>query len=331
MAVAAATIETYDNTLIIDDLQRQYSMISPEQTVFQTAIGVGEGASATYHEWSVVALAAPDNANRVIEGDDAPAIDNGTLGTRLGNHCQLSDKVVSTSSTSNAVDAAASNVQREAAQVALKLKELKRDMEVMLLSNVAANAGASGTARATAGLPNFLRTNVVLGSGGAVASLSGTTSGYPNSTVTPGTAVAITEDNLNTVLEKCWNEGAEPSIVMVNGNNKRVISKTFTGNSTRYKDAIDKRLSAAIDVYDGDFGEVSIVPNRFQPTVASSTYAAYVLDPEYAEVNFLQTVQQKPLAKTGHADRRLIFGEYCLTVLNEKAHGAIFATNGAAT
>lgn len=329
MAVAAATVESYDNTLIIDDLRRQYSMISPEQTPFQTAAGVGEGATATYHEWNVVKLAAPDTANRVPEGEDAPGLDNGTLGVRLGNHTQISDKVISVSSTSNAVDAAASNIQREAAQIAIKMKELKRDMEAMFLQNISASAGSSGTARQSAGLPNFIRSNVVLGAGGAVASLSGGTTGFPNSAVTPGTAVALTEDNLNLVIQRCWDAGADPTIIMVGSNNKRVISKNFTGNATRYKDVIDKRLSAAIDVYDSDFGELSVVPNRFIQTLAANTFPVYVLDPEYAEINFLQTMKQEPLAKTGHANRRMLSCEYCLTILNEEAHGMITATNGA--
>lgn len=331
MAVAAQTIETYDNTVIREDLEQQYNMISPEETPFQTAIGVGPRATATYHEWTVVELATPVTTNRVIEGEDAPGDDAGTLGKRFGNYTQISDKVVSVSNTSEAVDAAAENVQRQAAQVALKLKEMKRDMESMLLQNIVASAGASGTARQSAGLPAWLRTNIVLGAAGAAPTLSGTTAGYPNAVLTPGTAVALTETRLNTVIQSCWNEGATPSIIMVNANNKRVISQVFTGNSTRYKDAIDKRLTAAIDVYDSDFGELSVVPNRFQQTTASNNYSVYVLDPQYAELIFLNTPRQTELAQTGHAMRRMVHCEYTLKISNEKAHGAVHATNGATT
>lgn len=331
MAVDAQTIETYDNTVIREDLEQQYTMISPEETPFQTAIGVGPAATNTYHEWTVVELASPSTSNRVIEGDDAPGEDNGTLGKRFGNYTQISDKIVSVSNTSEAVDAAAENVQRLAAQVAIKLKEMKRDMESMLLQNIAAAAGSSGTARQAAGLPAWLRTNIVLGASGAAPTLSGTTAGYPNAALTPGTAVVLTETNLNNVIELCWNEGASPTLIMVNANNKRVISKNFTGNATRYKDAIDKRLTAAVDVYDSDFGELSVVPNRFQQTTASNNYSVYVLDPEYASLSFLETPRQTELAQTGHAKRRMVHCEYTLKVSNEKAHGAIHATTGAAS
>ncbi len=112
MAVDAETIETYDNTVIREDLEQQYTMISPEETPFQTAIGVGPKATATYHEWTVVELATPSTSNRVIEGDDAPGEDAGTLGKRFGNYTQISDKVVSVSNTSEAVDAAAEKAQK---------------------------------------------------------------------------------------------------------------------------------------------------------------------------------------------------------------------------
>ena len=330
MAVAANTVETYDNSLIREDLEQQYSMISPEEVPFQTAIGVGEAATNTYTEWNIVDLQAPDSTNREIEGNEGLDPDSATLGRRVGNYTQLSDKVISVSSTSEAVDAAADNVQRQAAQIAIKLKEMKRDMEVMLTENIVAAPGSSGTARSAAGLPAWLTSNIVLGASGAAPALSGTTTGYPDTALTPGTAVALTEENLNNVIEDCWNSGAEPSVIMVNSNNKRVISQTFTGNSTRYKDAIDKRLTAAIDVYDSDFGELTVVPNRFLSTTASDNYSVYVLDPDFAELKFLQAPQQKELAETGHAMRRLLWAEYTLKVHNEAAHGAIHATTGAA-
>lgn len=331
MGVAANTVETYDNSLIKEDLAEAYSSISPTEVPFQTAAGVGEACSSTYKEWSVVDLANPSTSNRVIEGEASPSQDAGTLGKRRGNYTQISDKVVSTSHTSNAVDAAASNIQREAGQIALKLKELKRDVESMLLQNIAASAGASGTARQSAGFPNFIRTNVVLGAAGAVASLSGTTEGYPDSTVTPGTAVAADEADFNDLIESMWTAGATVGMVMVGANNKRVISETFTGNATRYKDAIDKRLTAAVDVYDSDFGEINVVPNRFIQTLAVSTYPIYFIDPDFVDVCFLETTRQKPLAETGHTKERLIWQEYTLRVHNEAAHGMMAATNGAAS
>jgi len=331
MAVTTGTSETYANTLIREDLQEAYNMISPEETPFQQ-MASHKTAKNTLFEWSIVELAAVDSSNRVIEGDSGLTNDTATLGLRLSNYTQISDKVAEVSHTAQAVDAAAANIQRMGKQIVLKMKEMKRDKEDMLLQNVAAVAGSSGNARKTAGLCAFLRTNTDFESGGADPTLSGTTEGFPNAAATGGsTPVVFAEADLNTVIEECWNEGANPSVIMVNGGNKRRISTAFTGNATRYKDTIDKKIVNSIDFYSSDFGELTVVPNRFQPTIASSNYAVYILDPEYLTIAYLDEVQQKPLAETGHSIRTLIWCEYGLQVDNEAAHGVIRDTTNALT
>lgn len=327
MAVNANTEKTYDVTTIREDLQDAYIDISSTETPFQAAIG-RKSVSNTYFEWPVVSLASP-TTNRVLEGEAAPGNDAPTNAVRLGNYTQISDKVVEVSDTAESVNGAA-DIQTIAKQVAMKLKELKRDMEVMLQSNVAAVAGNSTTARVTAGLPAFLRTNVSRGVGGANGTLSGTTAGYPNAAATDGTARALTEQMLKDVIASCWNNGAEPSIVLCGSAVKQKISSTFTGSATKYQDMTDKKkLVAAIDVYVSDFGTLQIVPSRFLETRTVAARDVFVLDPNYARVAFLQNVKQRPLARTGHAERRLISVEYGLQVDTEAAHGIIADINGA--
>lgn len=344
MAVNAATIETYDNSVLREDLSQQYSMISPEETPFQMAIGTADASTQPHHEWSVVDLAAVDRGNQVIEGDDAPAVDTGNLALRRSNYTMISDKRVKVSHTSEASDAAAEDIQKISKQIALKIRELKRDMEGILLTNWQAVPGASGTARRTAGMPAFVKTNTnTLAAGSVAPTLSGTTEGYPNAKwVEATTPAAMTEAQFNQVIQNCWTAGGDPTIAMVNANNKTVISNTFTGASSRYKDAIDKTLVAAIDIYDSDFGQLSIVPNRFQPALnadnaapgddggAGDEYYALLLDPSFAGVSFLETMKQKPLAETGHSRDRLVWCEYALEVDNEAAHGIYVGTSGAA-
>ena len=327
MAVNANTEKTYDVTTIREDLQDAYIDISSTETPFQAAIG-RKSVSNTYFEWPVVSLASP-TTNRVLEGEAAPGNDAPTNAVRLGNYTQISDKVVEVSDTADSVNGAA-DIQTVAKQVALKLKELKRDLEVMLLSNVAAVAGNSTTARVTAGLPAFLRTNVSRGVGGANGTLSGTTAGYPNAAATDGTARALTEQMLKDVIASCWNNGAEPSIVLCGSAVKQKISSTFTGSATKYQDMTDKKkLVAAIDIYVSDFGTLQIVPSRFLETRTVAARDVFVLDPNYARMTFLQNVKQRPLARTGHAERRLISVEYGLQVDTEAAHGIIADINGA--
>lgn len=316
MAVNANTQETYAVTTIREDIQDALTSITPTETIFMSTIGT-RNVDNTYFEWAEVDLAAVSTSNRVIEGEAAPGNDAATNAVRKGNYTQISDKVVEVSNTAEAVNGVG-DAQGVAEQVAYKLKELKRDMEAMLLANVEGVAGASGTARQTAGLPAFLTTNASRGTGGADGTTSGTGSaGYPNAAATDGTQRAITETLLKAVIKDCWDQGAEPSVVLCGSAQKQTIS-AFTGNATRYKEAEDAKLMAAIDVYVSDFGELQIVPARHV-----RARDVFVLDPSYAQVAYLQTAKQEPLAKTGHSERRLISVEYGLQVTSEKAHGVV--------
>jgi hypothetical protein len=328
MAVTANTNETYDVSTIREDLSEAMASITPTETIFMSTIG-SRNVDNTYFEWSEVDLAAT-GANRQIEGDVGLSNTAPTNAVRKGGYTQISAKVVEVSSTNQAVNGVA-NAQTVAKQVAYKLSELKRDMEAMLLANVAAAVGSSGTARQTAGLPAYLTSNVSRGSGGANGTTSGTgESGSVNAAATDGTLRPITETLLKSVIADCWNSGATPTIVMCGSAQKQKIS-TFTGNATRFKEAEDSKLNAAIDVYISDFGELQIVPNRHMRvrTVSSVNYTpdVFVLDPNYAEVAYLQTAKQEPLAKTGLSERRLISCEYGLQVTSQKAHGVVADIN----
>ena len=315
MAVTANTNETYSVSTIREDLSDALASITPTETIFMSTIGT-RNIDNTYFEWSEVDLAAA-GANRQIEGDVGLSNSAPTNAVRKGNYSQISAKVVEVSSTATAVNGVA-DAQTVARQVAYKLSEMKRDMEKMLLDNVAASAGASGTARQTAGLPAFLTSNVARGTGGANGTTSGSgEAGYPDAAATDGTQRAITESILKDVIADCWDSGAEPSVVLCGSFNKQTISG-FTGNATRYKEAEDSKLNAAIDVYISDFGELQIVPARH-----IRARDVFVLDPNYAAVAYLQTAKQEPLAKTGLSERRLISAEYGLQITSQKAHGVV--------
>ena len=318
MAVNANTNQTYDVSTIREDLSSALTSISPTETIFMSSIGT-RNAENTYFEWSEVDLAAAGD-NRAVEGD-AATNSAPTNAIRKGNYTQISTKTVEVSSTNQAVNGVA-DAQTVAKQVAYKLSEMKRDMEKMLLDNVAASAGSASTARQTAGLPAFLTSNTSRGTSGADGTTSGTGSaGYPNAAATDGTKRNVTETLLKGVIADCWDAGAEPSIVLCGSSQKQTISG-FTGNATKYQEVDGKKLTAAVDIYVSDFGTLQIVPARHV-----RARDVFVLDPNYASVAYLQTAKQEPLAKNGLSERRLISAEYGLQVTSEKAHGIIADVN----
>lgn len=322
MAVSANTTTTYDVNTIFEDLPDTFTSITPKDTPFMNAIGT-RSAENKYYEWTEVDLAAPDGANRVIEGEANPGNDAGTFGKRKGNYTQISDKVIEVSETSEQVDGVG-DIQKTAKQAVFKVTELKRDMETMLLANVAAAAGSETVARVTAGLPAFLTTNVDRGATGANGTTSGGSGqGYVSAAATDGTLRALTEAQLKTVIANCWTNGAKPTMLMVGALAKQRISTVFGSNVQRTMIAEKKKLTAAIEVYVSDFGTLQIVPNRFQ-----RARDVFVLDPDHLAIAYLHKLKQKPLAETGHAKRRLIWAEYGLQVDSEKAQGMIADIDG---
>ena len=100
-----------------------------------------------------------------------------------------------------------------------------------------------------------------------------------------------------------------------------LFRSTFAGLAEQrvtYNNAKPLKIIATADVYLSDFGEVAIVPNRFQPE-----NFAFVLDPEYACVSYLRPFRTFDIAKTGDSDKKEMVVEYGLRIKSEKAHAAI--------
>lgn len=287
------------------------------ETPFLTACKVGAKASNTKVEWQTDALAAADGDNAVIEGDDA-STNTASPTTRLSTYTQLMDKVVRVSDSNQAVTAAGQK-KALAYEVAKRSKEIKRDMETRLTGNYASNAGAAGTARQTAGVEAWIESNVNRGTGGSSGGFSGGTV-VAATDATASNQRAFTETQLKAVIKSCWSAGGEPTVVMVGPFNKQTASG-FSGIATQYRDNRQvgpAKIIASADVYVSDFGELSIVPNRF-----SRDRSALVLDMDYWEIRYLQPFSVGDLARTGHSERKLLKAEFALCSKNEAASGIV--------
>lgn len=317
MAIETNTFTTYDAKGIREDLSDMIYDISPTETPFLQNAGRGK-AKQTLFEWQLDSLAAVDGANAQIEGDDVESSGYAAISptTRLGNYCQISRKTAVVSGTHEAVDKAGRKKEM-AYQLAKRGKELKRDMETILLSNQACVAGASDTPRKTGSLLAFIKTNTDKEAGGTTPSYTTT----PNAARGDGTPRAFTETMLKTVMSLTWTAGGSPSTLMVGPVNKQNVSNKFAGIAeTRFnvKGNSPTTIIGAADVYVSDFGNLSVVPNRFQ-----RERDALLLDFEYVAVDYLRPFQTEEMAKTGDAEKRMMLCEYGLRVKNEAALGII--------
>lgn len=313
MAQPTGTFATNDMVGIREDLSDKIYRISPTDTPFINSVARGS-ASNVLHEWQTVSLTAAAD-NKAIEGDDAPQ-NSGTATTRLNNRTQISTKDARVSGTGQSVNTAG-RANELSFQLLLRGLELKRDMETGLLTNKAKVAGDDTTAREYAGLPSWLATNTSRGTGGSDPAGTGA------DTATNGTQRAFTEDLLKNVLKQCFDAGGNPNMLMVGSFNKQKVSE-FTGGSTSMQKAEDKTLHAAFDVYESDFGQLNVVPNRFQ-----AARDAYALQTDMFSVAYLPGRQFKrfPIAKTGDSDAEQILSEYTLEARQEAASGVVADLN----
>jgi hypothetical protein len=294
-----------------EDLSDQIYRIDPTDTPFMSGIEK-EKATAVNHEWQTQALAAADSANAVLEGDDAQT-DAATPTVRLGNYTQISDKVARVTGTQQAVEHAGRDDEM-AYQEMLKGLELKRDMEKILCgTNQAKTAGAAATAPKTASVLSWIKTNTSK-SGSDPSTADGA------ATRSDGTQRAFTEAQLKSVLQLAFDNGGKPDTIMVGGFNKQVFS-TFTGRATPTEDTKAKKIVASVDVYEGDFGTLKVVANRF-----SRTRDALVLQMDMWAIAYLngRKFVSHELAKTGDSRRKQILSEYALVARNEKSSGGVF-------
>ena len=213
-----------------------------------------------------------------------------------GNYTQISTKAVQSSGTAEAVDFAGRK-STQAYQMAKRAKELKLDMESMLLAAAQAPAaGTSSTPRKTGSVGAWITTNTVTGT-------------------------VVSEDDIREVMETCWEAGAKPDILMCDGVIKQAISALSQSVSQLQTAANDKSpafVVAAVDIYVSDFGNLKIVPNRLMPAET-----AYFLDYEYWDIAYLRPFMTHDLARTGDSISQLLVVEYGLRAKNEAANGKV--------
>ena len=307
MAQPTGTFATNDAVGIREDLSDVITNIAPVETPFYSSVSHTR-ADNVLHEWQTDTLAAAAN-NAAIQGDDAPQ-NSGTATTRLNNRTQISTKDARVTGTMRAVNTAGRSDELDY-QLLKRGRELRRDMETALLANKAKVAGDDTTAPELAGIVSWIATN---------ESTSGTApAGTGADTRTNGTQRAFTEDLLKSVLVDIFNEGGFPNTLMLGPFNRQKAS-TFTAGNTSMQKAEDSVLHASFDVYESDFGQLRIVPNRFQ-----RARDGLVLEMDKWEVAFMpgRNMVSFDIAKTGDSDARQILSEYTLCAKQEKANGIV--------
>jgi hypothetical protein len=289
----------------------------------------------SYTEWTEDELAAPDTDNAVVSGSDASGA-SAASGARVGNHTQISTKVVSVTEraqNTNQIgrsDELAYNTMR-------KMQELRRDVEAICLSPQASVADDNNTTPGrSGGLAAWIATNSYHGSGGSAG-------GFNNSTKvvdapTAGDGRALTWEMVADAIEAVYTLGGNTTaLTSVPALTKRLGRYLF---STPYAAAptadvngttpTNQTSQGYIDMFRTDFGfTMKIVPNRLQQVYDSGDTEpvdvcdVFLIDPEHVGVGYLHSYKVEPLAKLGLSHRRLLSVDWTLKCYLERAHAVI--------
>lgn len=320
--------------LIREDVMNKIFDISKIPLPFTDLVG-STTAKNEYIEWTTDELAAPNTANAVVDGSDATGNDTVT-GHRVGNHHQISQKVVRVSYRADASDVIG-RTQELAYQLMRRQQELRRDVEAISLLNQASVAdNGSSTAGKAGGLPSWLATSYSTVGTGATPGAAG---GFNLSTkltvaaTDATTAGALTEAKLRSTIQSVYEEGGDVSVMMTVPSIISAFSKYMLSSGaavapirSNVPNSQQEAASAlgAVNVFITDFGTIRAIPNRLQPTYNSGARAdVFILDPAYLSLCYLKGYQTDELAKTGLAENRQMSVDWSLIVHTEKAHGII--------
>ena len=299
------------------------TILEPESTPL-TSLASKKKATGTFFEWQVDDLSTAE-FDGVSEGEDVTSFSNQAANrTRLGNYVQKLRRSFMVSDIQQLVETAA--ISSEYANSESKaVRELKRDFEAAICSaqDRQAEAGA-GSPYKTRGMFKWL------GVGGQPADVPAAFQNVANDT--GGTPVS--ESEFNTVLENLYSANGMPG-----GQLTLIAGPTLKGDISDFSRAVaatqstyqvtqtaeSKKITLSVNLYEGDFGNVAIVPsvflNRTSGVSTVDANAGLLIDPEYVSIFTLKAESRSELEDQGGGSRGfadLIAGISCDS---PKAHG----------
>lgn len=303
-----ATLVSYDLSGKQLSFANWISNLSPTDTPFVSMTGK-ESIGQTLFQWQTDTLAAVNTANAVVEG--AAAVEDAATSTTVkSNVTQILRKVVKVSDTANAL-ANYGRGRELQYQMEKRGKEIKRDLEAILLSAQTKVDGDGSNARKTAGFQ-------------ALVAASGVADPDTGAVVNKTTSISgvITETELFDLTYNLYLAGANADTVMFHPKYASFFSslqeKTGTGNRLRMFENTPKLSVYVSDFVDPLGQEFKLIPNRYMPEDA-----IYFFNPSDWTQMVLRSPTKQPLAKDGSYEKHMIEMEVGLRHRNPYASGIL--------
>ena len=337
---------TYNIAGIREDLTDFLTILEPEDTPKLSMFNKSPRPTSYYQEWQVDNL-FPPNFSGVVEGQDAATFDNAAENrARIGNYVQKFWRKWAVSDIVEAADVA--GVSNEVANAKMKkLREIKRDIEAAI--------GSDNEMQADTGTIPYLFRGLGMWIGGTQSVHAVPTAYATPANSTNNTAIAsLTETLFNGVFQSIFEQnGGKRAYTLFAGSNLKKYVSLFqrtvgaSGATQTYQviqGAEDHQIDLHVDLYNGDFQTVSIVPDLFNglastgqgagavnassfPHTTTSRNRGYVIDPELVGIGYMIGLNNQELPDQGAGRRGLIKSVLTLMVKNPKGLGKFYATS----
>jgi hypothetical protein len=315
-----------------EDLTDVLTILAPEETPALSSANK-QKANATFVEWTVDSLATPSTTG-ISEGADVTTFtDQFASRARLGNYIQKFRRDFMVSDLQEAVDSV--GPAKVAQAEAKAIRELKRDIEATILSDNDRQAETGAVPYKMRGLGDWLDS----------AGPSDVPADYrtpADSINTQAAAGDITESEFNTIIRSIYRANGEANnLILIADTNLRkqiadyarfgadVADGTNAGVRNVNYDGNDSTIKLSVEVYQSDFGIVSIVnmnPVTNPETVTGSSTnhdRGYLINPDYYGIHELIPMGSTRLPNMGGGERGFVDCALTLGVYAPAAHGKI--------
>lgn len=273
----------------VDDLTSVITNISPSATPLFSKFSRVSVKNTTHAALTDV---LPQPRIPTIPEGELYATVEATPRAKLENNTQIFDRGYWVTDTDEAVLKKGVSSEIEY-QMGIAMKAIALDVELAIVTSATAQKQDASNYGKMGGIPFFNTVNV-----------------------TPLTG-ALTETALNDAIQAAWVKGGVPELAVVSGKNKRTISG-FTAGAQKTRDQKEKRAVNVIDIYQSDFGEVTLLAHRLQVDNRVD-----IIEPQHFRMGFLLPFKREDLPKTGHKIEKVITGQCTLECRAKDAHSCI--------
>lgn len=242
-----------------------------------------EKVSARNFEWLEDSIRA-GAANNLVEGAAAVTSSIGQPTVR-SNQTQIIGEAFEVSDTVEVVAKHGRGAKESAYALAKTLKSLKLDVEFAMIGvdQAAVAAGDASTARKMASASKQISTTV------------------------DGGGDALTEADILSLHQTCYENGSDVDTLMVKPSDASVIS-TFAAAASRTRDfGQSKTITQSVEILITSFGTVRVVINR-----SCLNSVAYLLDGSMFKQCVLRPFSRTLLARDGDSSKHFVVGEISL-------------------